>query len=459
MRDEIEDALRATTEMLSRATRLLALVSAPSLETATIRHVEVLALQPTSVMVVVITSTGGVTKRVFRLEEPVDPGLVSWAGEYLERAARRASGSARARCAPPRGAELSPRERAFLDTARPGVPRGGCRGRPAGLRRRRCRAARARPAAEELEATLQPARAARAPRRGARLLVSEALEPRRPVVHVGPQLDDGQLHDLSLVGATYGLRTARSARSGSSARSAWTTRRRSARCARRHSSSRASSKTSTRTTEHDGDARARLLRGARRRRATRATPRSSGRSGSLRASCTRTSRARPRPSKRLPRGRRGVRGAVGPRAPGDLRPLRPCGTARAAASSPTFADFGNIADVFAAFFGEDLFGGGARDAAGPGRRHPGRARDRARGRVHRRRGARIASTSRLRARRCGGAGAEPGTGTSSCRTCGGAGVLRRVSRNVFGEFVSQRACPQCGGRGQRARGALPALRR
>ena len=36
-------------------------------------------------------------------------------------------------------------------------------------------------------------------------LVSEALEPRRPVVHVGPQLDDGQLHDLSLVGATYGL--------------------------------------------------------------------------------------------------------------------------------------------------------------------------------------------------------------------------------------------------------------
>src|SRR5213595_45151 len=83
MRDEIETALRATTDMLSRATRLLAIVSAPSLETATIRHVEVLALQPTSVMVVVITSTGGVTKRVFRLDEPVDPGLVAWAAEYL----------------------------------------------------------------------------------------------------------------------------------------------------------------------------------------------------------------------------------------------------------------------------------------------------------------------------------------------------------------------------------------
>src|ERR671914_3093173 len=68
MRDEIENALRTTSESLSRATRLLALVSAPSLDTASIRHVEVLALQPTSVMVVVITSTGGVTKRVVRLE-------------------------------------------------------------------------------------------------------------------------------------------------------------------------------------------------------------------------------------------------------------------------------------------------------------------------------------------------------------------------------------------------------
>ena len=67
MRDEIEQALRTTTEMLSDATRLLALVSAPSLETASVRHIEVLTLQPSSVMIVVITSTGGVTKRVFGL--------------------------------------------------------------------------------------------------------------------------------------------------------------------------------------------------------------------------------------------------------------------------------------------------------------------------------------------------------------------------------------------------------
>ena len=45
-RTEVEEALQATTEMLSQVTRLLALVSAPPLEAATVRHVEVLLLQP-----------------------------------------------------------------------------------------------------------------------------------------------------------------------------------------------------------------------------------------------------------------------------------------------------------------------------------------------------------------------------------------------------------------------------
>src|SRR5438067_7408621 len=83
LRREVDSALQATTEMLSSVTRLLALVSAPSLETTTVRHVEVLLLQPRTVMVVVITSTGRVTKRVFTFEAPVDPGLANWAREYL----------------------------------------------------------------------------------------------------------------------------------------------------------------------------------------------------------------------------------------------------------------------------------------------------------------------------------------------------------------------------------------
>ncbi len=204
MRDELEDALRTTTEMLSRATRLLALVSAPSLETASIRHVEVLALQPTSIMVVVITSTGGVTKRVFRLEEPADRGLLAWASEYLNErlvGERLGSSSVRRRLDAP---ELAPRERAFLgligqallevSEERPQVFVGGAAGLLEESR------------AEELEASMRLLELLE--RRAAVLeLVSEALEPRRAVVHVGPEVAGGQLHDVSLVGATYGIRS------------------------------------------------------------------------------------------------------------------------------------------------------------------------------------------------------------------------------------------------------------
>ena len=46
LRREVDSALEATTEMLSSVTRLLALVSAPPFETTTVRHVEILLLQP-----------------------------------------------------------------------------------------------------------------------------------------------------------------------------------------------------------------------------------------------------------------------------------------------------------------------------------------------------------------------------------------------------------------------------
>jgi len=84
IRREIDEAMRVTSETLSQVTNLLAIVSAPPVDTAVIRHVEVLLLQPQVLMVVVITSTGGVTKRVFTFDRPVDPGLASWAGAYLK---------------------------------------------------------------------------------------------------------------------------------------------------------------------------------------------------------------------------------------------------------------------------------------------------------------------------------------------------------------------------------------
>ncbi|HEY1457255.1 MAG TPA: heat-inducible transcriptional repressor HrcA [Solirubrobacteraceae bacterium] len=83
IRQEVEEAMRLTSETLSEVTNLLAVVSAPPLGTATIRHIEVLALQPQVVMVVIITSTGGVSKVLATFERPVDQGLLNWASEYL----------------------------------------------------------------------------------------------------------------------------------------------------------------------------------------------------------------------------------------------------------------------------------------------------------------------------------------------------------------------------------------
>ncbi len=83
VRREVDEAMRMTSETLSQVTNLLAIVTAPPIETSTIRHVEVLALQPQVLMVVVITSTGGVTKRLFTFARPVDPGLADWAASYF----------------------------------------------------------------------------------------------------------------------------------------------------------------------------------------------------------------------------------------------------------------------------------------------------------------------------------------------------------------------------------------
>src|SRR3954447_20203287 len=119
MRREVDEAMRATTEQLSQMTDLLALVTAPPIETATIHRVEVLLLQPQVAMVVVITSTGGVTKRIISYEEPLDPGLVDWAASYLNEVLGGMDVGARlvlSRLAAP---ELPDPERAFLATLAP----------------------------------------------------------------------------------------------------------------------------------------------------------------------------------------------------------------------------------------------------------------------------------------------------------------------------------------------------
>jgi heat-inducible transcriptional repressor len=114
MRREIDEAMRATTEQLSQITDLLALVTAPPIETATIHRVEVLVLQPQVAMVVVITSTGGVTKRVISFGEPLDSGLVDWAGAYLNEALGGMEVGSRLLHGKLEHRELDERERAFL---------------------------------------------------------------------------------------------------------------------------------------------------------------------------------------------------------------------------------------------------------------------------------------------------------------------------------------------------------
>jgi len=58
-RSEVEEAMRVTSVAISQVTSLLAVVSAPSLNAETIRHIEVLALQPQVVVVVVIAAAVG----------------------------------------------------------------------------------------------------------------------------------------------------------------------------------------------------------------------------------------------------------------------------------------------------------------------------------------------------------------------------------------------------------------
>ena len=119
MRRGVDEAMRATTEQLSQMTDLLAVVSAPPIATTTIRHVEVLLLQPQVAMVVVITSTGGVTKRVISYDEPVDPGLVDWAGSYLSESLDGMTIGTRSIIVRLTDQSLGSAERAFLATLAP----------------------------------------------------------------------------------------------------------------------------------------------------------------------------------------------------------------------------------------------------------------------------------------------------------------------------------------------------
>jgi len=202
-RTEVEEALQATTEMLSQVTSLLALVSAPPLEATTIVRAEVLLLQPELVMVIVITSAGGVTKRLFQFDEPVDQGLAQWANEYLnETVAGLQLGTAllRRRFEDP---GLGPRERAFLAALRPAFVElvsaaqrlyvGGAADLLGEVR------------AEELEAYRSLFELVEKRNAFLEVLGDASVDAHGPFVRVGHELSHPALNEIALVGAAYGL--------------------------------------------------------------------------------------------------------------------------------------------------------------------------------------------------------------------------------------------------------------
>jgi len=111
-----------------------------------------------------------------------------------------------------------------------------------------------------------------------------------------------------------------------------------------------------------------------------------------------------------------------------------------------FTDFGNLSDIFAAFFGDDLLGGGRQRSQRGGDVQAVVEIDLEEAFA----GATVTVPLDLAVpcERCAATGAEPGTSTRTCPTCSGSGVVRSVSQNIFGQFVQQRACPECEGAGE-----------
>jgi molecular chaperone DnaJ len=121
---------------------------------------------------------------------------------------------------------------------------------------------------------------------------------------------------------------------------------------------------------------------------------------------------------------------------------------RSGGFQPTTFDFGDLSDLFSAFFGDDLFGVAGRAGRGRGADIAARVEieltEAARGTTRE-----VPFEVAVPCGRCGGDGAEPGTNIVACPTCGGSGRLQQVSRSVFGEFVRTQTCPDCSGSGRR----------
>jgi heat-inducible transcriptional repressor len=74
---DLDDVVGRTVRLLAQLTRQVAVVQYPSLTRSSVRHVELLTLTPTRVMLIVITDTGRVEQRVIECPAPMSDELLA----------------------------------------------------------------------------------------------------------------------------------------------------------------------------------------------------------------------------------------------------------------------------------------------------------------------------------------------------------------------------------------------
>ena len=121
---------------------------------------------------------------------------------------------------------------------------------------------------------------------------------------------------------------------------------------------------------------------------------------------------------------------------------------RSGGQAPNFDGFGNIGDLFDAFFG-GAFGGGGGGRSGPRQGEDvGIAAHVDLDQAYRGAKVEVSFEAIDHCEHYHGNGAERGTPIETCVKCGGQGILQAVTRSPFGQVVRQVACDKCGGDGK-----------